>query len=54
MDVSPMNRTQEDTILETLDTDNMMQLIIGVEEDEEGMEEDDTKDEEKELMEDKL
>jgi len=54
MDISLINKTQEETILETLSTNDMMQPEIGVEKNEECMEEDVTNNEEKELMEDEL
>jgi len=54
MDISPINKIHEETILETPDTDDTMQLEISVEEDEKYMVEDVKDDEEKELMEEKL
>jgi len=54
MDVSPINKIQEETILETRSIDDTMQPEIGIEEDEECMVEDVEDNEEKELMEDEL
>jgi len=54
MDISLVKETQKETILETPGTSDMMQPKIGIEEDEECMEEDVMDNEEKELMEDKL
>jgi hypothetical protein len=54
MDVSPINQTQEDTLLETPGTDDTMQPKIGIEEEGQFMEEDVVDEDEKELLEDDL
>jgi hypothetical protein len=54
MDVSPINETHEDRILETLRTDDTMQPEIGMDEEGHFMKDDVVDDEEKELLEDNL
>jgi len=54
MDVSPLNQTQEDTIVETPRTNETTQPEIGGKDDVHVMEEDVVDDEEKDLLEDDL
>jgi len=54
MDVSPMNETQEEIILEIPGTNDTVQPEFGEEEEDEGVEEDVGDDEDKELIEDEL